>query len=116
MLGELIINYQRKAQENFVAGRRPNLLPCETETGVHCSTQFAQVAQRGGAVSAVTELMDRCPKGQQHAVKALGWSTVFALSPFGASGDPCFPGDPTSADPCGGGDPLSQDIAKCGDC
>ena len=119
MLGELIGQYQKRAQENFVAGRRPNFLPCETITGEHCSTRFARVAENGGAVSAITELMDRCPKGNQHAVKALGWSTLVALNPFGASSsinDPCCPGDPTAADPCGGGDPFSQDVAKCGDC
>lgn len=117
MLGELIAKYQGQAQRQFETGQRPYLLPCETEKGEHCSTRFATVSGESGAPNAVAELMTRCPKGQLHAVKAVGWSTLIALNPFGASiNDPCFPGDPTSADPCGGGDPFSQDIAKCGDC
>lgn len=121
MLTELIVAYQGRAQESFMTGGRPYLLPCEVASGEHCSTQFVKVAEVGGAVSAVTELMGRCPKGGRHAVKALGWSTLFALSPLGASsepcggGDPCLPGDPTAADPCSGKDPLSRDIAGC-DC
>ncbi len=114
----LVGRYQATAQASHEAGNRPYLLPCEAETGMHCSTRFAQVAGSGGAASAVAELMNRCPKGPTHAVNALGWSALVALSPFGASSinDPCCPGDPTSADPCGGGDPFSQDVAKCGDC
>lgn len=115
----LVGKYQAAAQAAHEAGNRPYLLPCEAVTGKHCSTQFALVANESGAVSAVVELMNRCPKGDQHAVKALGWSTLVALNPFGASSsinDPCCPGDPTSADPCGGGDPFSRDVAKCGDC
>ena len=115
----LVERYQATAQAAYVAGNRPHLLPCEQVTGEHCSTRFAQVVENGGAVSAVKELTERCPKGSTHAVKALGWSAFIALSPFGAStsiNDPCCPGDPTSADPCGGGDPFSKDVAKCGDC
>src|SRR3989344_7142840 len=117
MLTELIAAYQRRAQENFNAGNRPYFLPCEQVTGEHCSTRFARVAENNDGMSAVTELMGRCPKGPTHAVKALGWSAFIALSPFGASSinDPCCPGDPTADDPCGGGDPFSRDIAKCGD-
>lgn len=117
----MIIRYGNAAAGMVEAGRRPAVLPCEQQLGTQCSAQFLQVMNESSVAGAVNDLTKRCPKGGQHAMKALGWSTIFALSPFGAStepcggGDPCLPGDPTAADPCGGGDPLSREIANC-DC
>lgn len=117
----LIGQYQNKAQAVYKAGGRPYFLPCEAQTGVHCSTQFAQKVAKSDTVDAFMDLQERCPKGPNHAAKALVWSAMMAVSPFAASSepcggsDPCLPGDPTAADPCSGRDPLSQDVANC-DC
>lgn len=124
MFEALIQQYGAKAQTLVNENKRRAVLPCEEDLGEQCSARFLRVMKSDGAGEAVSELTMRCPKGNVHALKALGWSTLFALSPLGAysnayepcgGGDPCLPGDPTAADPCGGGDPISREIANC-DC
>lgn len=117
----LINKYQSCAASAAAVGRRPEELSCEKMMGEFCSVRFAKVVENKGVAAAVKGITEWCPRGPKHAWWALGWSAVAALSPFGASsepcggGDPCCPGDPTSDDPCSGGDPLSEDLAKC-DC
>ncbi len=109
----LVEGYGRAAQGFVNQGIRPAILPCEEAIGEQCSARFLRVMQEKGTVTAVTDLLGRCPQGKPHAVEALGWSTLVAMGYQGgyrrsprAPGakrridDPCFPGDPCAKDPC----------------
>ncbi len=77
----LIGRYSQAANTQIEAGKRPPLLPCESD-GIPCSLKFATMVTKFGTSVAVGDLSGRCPKGQHHALKAIAYSAALAIVPI----------------------------------
>lgn len=89
----LLSQYQARARQHIADGKRPALLACEAD-GVPCSHKFADIVKSDGLLSAVADLLGRCPKGETHVPKALIYSIGLVALPLAFSGyqpgnDPC---------------------------
>ncbi len=77
----LIEQYRIRTAVAAHAGNRPDRLPCEKNG--YCSQIFADILEAQGLPAAVQNMMQRCPKGNIHAISALTGSATLTLVPVG---------------------------------